>query len=83
LLALANRLLLLVPQLRQTRQLADVAALRALLLRGESRAIPILERIAAEDRHEIVRHRAEAYLGTLRDPFGRHDGASSDTVLER
>ena len=31
LLALANRLLLLVPQLRQTRQVADVAALRATL----------------------------------------------------
>ena len=31
LLALANRLLLLVPQLRQTRQVADVAALRSTL----------------------------------------------------
>lgn len=34
LLALANRLLLLVPQLRQTRQVADVAALRATLAQG-------------------------------------------------
>jgi type VI secretion system protein ImpK len=34
LVALANRLLLLVPQLRQTRQVADVAALRATLAQG-------------------------------------------------
>ena len=34
LLALANRLLLLVPQLRRTRQVADVAALRATLAQG-------------------------------------------------
>jgi type VI secretion system protein ImpK len=34
LVALANRLLLLVPQLRQTRQVNDVAALRATLAQG-------------------------------------------------
>jgi len=34
LLALANRLLLLVPQLRQTRQVQDVAALRTTLAQG-------------------------------------------------
>jgi len=34
LLALANRLMVMVPQLRQTRQVADPAALRALLAQG-------------------------------------------------
>lgn len=57
--------------------LIRLAALRGMLLCGDGRAIPVLERVAATDRRDLVRHRAALYAETLRDPFGQTTDAGA------
>lgn len=70
----------LVKGLEDRDLLIRLAALRGLLLRGDARAVPILEKVAFEDRHELVRHRAAVYAETLRDPFGQRTASPASSA---
>lgn len=61
----------LVKGLSDGDMLIRMASLRSLAMQGDSRAIPEIERVRAEDDVEIVRHRADLYLESMRYPLGR------------